>query len=90
MAQRKIRSPRPVGAASRFRRRQIDLGEGGTLVLHGDGAITQTAADGAVVGQWGVDDSEWARHAIRFGLQPQPQTVVPESRRAAEPRPQDG
>ena len=88
MAQRKNRS-QPTGAASRFRRRKIALAEGGHLVLHGDGSITQTDAAGDTVQQWAVTDPEWARRAIRFGLQPQPQTVVPESRREAEPRPQD-
>jgi hypothetical protein len=89
VAQRKTIS-RPTGTAARFRRHQIELAEGGKLVLRGDGSITQLDAAGEAVQQWAIADPEWARHAIRFGLQPQPQTVVPESRRAAEPRPQDG
>lgn len=89
MATGKTRSRAPA-AARRFRRRQIELAEGGKLVLHGDGSITQTDAAGEATQQWAIGDPDWARYAIRFGLQPQPTTVVPESRRAAEPRPTDG
>jgi hypothetical protein len=81
---------KPSAAASRFRRRQIELADGGKLVLHGDGSITQLDAAGEAKQQWAIDDPDWAHYAIRFGLQPQPMTVVPDSRRAAEPRPQDG
>lgn len=86
MTARKARS-KPPATANRFRRRQIELGDGVKLVLHGNGAITQLDAAGEATAQWAVDDPDWARHAIRFGLQPQPTTVVPESRREAEPRP---
>lgn len=89
MAPNKTRS-QPTAAGRRFRRHQLDLAEGGKLVLHGDGSITQTDAAGETTRRWAIGDPDWARYAIRFGLQPQPETVVPESRRAAEPRPQDG
>ena len=89
MATGKTRSRAPA-AGRRFRRRQIELAEGGKLVLRGDGSITQTDAAGEATHQWAIGDQDWARYAIRFGLQPQPTTVVPESRRAAEPRPTDG
>lgn len=89
MAPNKTRS-QPTAAGRRFRRHQLDLAEGGKLILHGDGSITQTDAAGETTRRWAIGDPDWARYAIRFGLQPQPETVVPESRRAAEPRPQDG
>jgi hypothetical protein len=89
VAPNKTRS-QPTAAGRRFRRHQLDLAEGGKLVLHGDGSITQTDAAGETTRRWAIGDPDWARYAIRFGLQPQPETVVPESRRAAEPRPQDG
>ena len=43
MASRKTRS-QPTAAGRRFRRHQLNLAEGGKLVLHGDGSITQTDA----------------------------------------------
>jgi hypothetical protein len=89
VALRKTRS-QPTAAGRRFRRHQLDLAEGGKLILHGDGSITQIDAAGETTRRWAIGDPDWARYAIRFGLQPQPETVVPESRRAAEPRPQDG
>jgi hypothetical protein len=89
VATKKERPKRPA-TANRFRRRQIELGDGAKLVLHGNGSITQLDAAGEATAQWAVGDADWARYAIRFGLQPQPTTVVPESRREAEPRPQDG
>jgi hypothetical protein len=82
--------PRPPAAERRFRRREIVLAEGGKFVLRGDGSITQTDAAGETVGTWALGDPDWARHAIRFGLQPQPTTVAPQSRREAAPRPNDG
>jgi hypothetical protein len=80
----------PAAAARRFRHREIELAEGGKFVLRGDGSITQTDATGETVATWALSDPEWARHAIRFGLQPQPTTVAPQSRREAAPRPNDG
>lgn len=89
MASRKTRS-QPTAAGRRFRRHQLNLAEGGKLVLHGDGSITQIDATGETTRRWAIEDPDWSRYAIRFGLQPQPETEVPESRRAPEPRPQDG
>jgi hypothetical protein len=89
MAPREKRSG-PTPASRRFKRREIELAEGGKLVLHGDGSISQLDAAGDTTQTWAAGDSEWSRHAIRFGLQPQPDTVAPHGRRAAEPRPQAG
>jgi hypothetical protein len=81
---------RASAAERRFRHREIVLEEGGKFVLRGDGSITQTDTAGETVGTWAIGDADWARHAIRFGLQPQPSTVAPQSRREAAPRPNDG
>jgi len=82
--------PRPAAAGHRYKRRRLELVEGGALVLRGDGSIQQTDAAGETTGTWGVGDPEWARHAIRFGLQPQAQTVAPHGRGVPEPRTQAG
>jgi hypothetical protein len=84
------RRPKPPATTGRFRRRQIELPDGAKLVLHDNGSITQLDAGGEVKAEWSVEDPAWPQHALRFGLQPQPATVVPEGRRRAEPRPQDG
>ena len=68
---------RPGSQGRRFRRRELDLAEGGKLVLHTDGSIRQTDDQGETKQTWARDDPEWARHAIRFGLLPQPSTTVP-------------
>ena len=78
----------PAAPDRRFKRRQIDLGEGGKLALLGDGSIVQTDTAGETIGTWATDDPEWARRAIRFGLQPRPTTTVPQAPRVSEPRPQ--
>ncbi|MFI5258131.1 MAG: hypothetical protein ACHQ01_00755 [Candidatus Limnocylindrales bacterium] len=77
---------RTAAVGRRFKRRQIELTEGGTLVLHGDGSISQSDAAGETVGTWKPDDADWARHAIRFGLLPQPRTAVPPASRVNETR----
>ncbi len=61
----------------RFRKRELELEEGGKLVLHTDGSIRQIGDQGETKQTWAPDDPEWARHAIRFGLLPQPSTTVP-------------
>lgn len=89
MAPAKART-QPTGASRRYRRRKLELPEGGQLVLHGNGSISQTDAAGETVGTWAAGEPDWARHAIRFGLMPQAETVAPHGRRVAEPRPQGG
>ena len=80
----------PAAPDRRFKRREISLTEGGKLLLRGDGSIVHTDAAGETTGTWATDDPEWARRAIRFGLQPRPTTTVPEAPRVSEPRPQVG
>ena len=73
-------SPGPVSHGRRFKRRELDLGEGAKLVLGVDGAISQGDAAGASTHTWVPADPEWASHAIRFGLFPQDATVAPSGR----------
>lgn len=68
---------RPTAQSHRFRRREVALADGGKLVLKSDGSIDQVDAEGQPTGTWLRGDPDWARHAIRFGLQPQGETVVP-------------
>ena len=68
---------RPGAQGRRFRRRELELAEGGKLVLHTDGSIHQLGDQGETKQTWAPGDPEWARHAIRFGLLPQPSTTVP-------------
>ena len=75
----------PADAPRRFRRREVELAAGGKLVLNADGSIEQSGADGTVVGTWKTGDDDWARHAVRFGLKPPSETVVPPGRRDREP-----
>jgi hypothetical protein len=74
------------GHGHRYRRREIELTEGGKLVLDSDGSIRQVDAEGVAREAWSPGEPEWARHAIRFGLRPQSQTVAPNSRRARDAR----
>lgn len=69
----------------RYRRREIALTDGGKLLLHPNGSIEQIDGDGASVETWLPANDEWATHAIRFGLQPRPETVPPPSRRERAP-----
>lgn len=76
---------RPAGAR-RFKRREIELAEGGKLVLGVDGSIMQTDATGETVGSWKTGDDGWERHAIRFGVLPQTPTAPPPQSRVNETR----
>lgn len=74
--------PPPVTAARgrRFKHRELDLADGGKLVLRTDGSISQVDAAGAPTQTWDPADPDWASHAIRFGLFPQDATVAPTGR----------
>jgi hypothetical protein len=78
---------RAGSAGRRFRRHELELAEGGKLVLHTDGSISQVDGQGQDVAKWAVDDPDWPRHAIRFGLLPQPSTTTPPDAREGGPRP---
>lgn len=64
----------------RFRQRELDLADGGRLVLKADGSISQVDDAGTSTHTWEPADPEWASHAIRFGLFPQDATVPPTGR----------
>jgi hypothetical protein len=70
-----------------YRRREIELSEGGKLVLDADGSIRQVDAEGVGTGAWSPGELEWAGHAIRFGLRPESQTVAPNGRHSRDARP---
>jgi hypothetical protein len=79
--------PRPTGPAPtrpahgrRYKRRELGLPDGGSLVLETDGSITQRDPEGVVAHAWTPDDPDWASRAIRFGLHPQEATVPPTGR----------
>ena len=74
-----------VSPGHRFKRRELEL-DGGKLILHTEGSISQVDGQGEVVGKWGMDDPEWSRHAIRFGLLPQPSTQTPPDARVRAPK----
>ena len=74
----------------RFKSRELELAEGGKLVLHTDGSIAQVDGQGEVVAKWATDDAEWPRHAIRFGLLPQAGTITPPDSRVRGTKPLGG
>lgn len=71
----------------RFKPRELPTPEGGRLVLHVDGVISQLDTTGGTEHVWAPEDPEWARHAIRFGLRVQVSTIPPTGRRVDATRP---
>lgn len=80
----------PVPRSRRYKRHELELADGGKLVLGGDGSIDHLDADGSKTHSWMPDDPEWPDQAIRFGLHPQAPTVKPEGRRVQGTRPPRG
>jgi hypothetical protein len=80
-------APSPAAHGRRYKRREVQLPEGGKLVLGADGSIAQHEADRTLSHTWAPDDPEWARHAIRFGLYPRDATVPPTRRYRDDMRP---
>ena len=80
-------SPALTAHGRRFKRRELQLADGGKLVLDADGSIVQLDGDGTRTHAWEPADPEWARHAIRFGLYPQDATVPPTGRYVEGMRP---
>lgn len=64
----------------RFKRRELELADGGRLVLDTDGSIKHVDDHGDTRHSWAPDDPEWSHQAIRFGLHPQGPTVTPQGR----------
>jgi hypothetical protein len=77
---------RARGSGHPFRRRRLELAEGGALVLANDGSIERVDAAGAVTERWVPTDPGWAAPAIRFGLVQRSKTVPPAGRRVRAPK----
>ncbi len=73
-------SPTPAAHGRRYKRRELQLADGGRLVLNPDGSIAQLDGEGAEAHAWAPSDPDWASRAIRFGLYPQDATVPPTGR----------
>jgi hypothetical protein len=80
-------SPSPAAPSRRFKPRELQLPDGGRLVLNAEGSIAQLDGDGKQLHEWAPADPEWASHAIRFGLFPQDATVAPTGRYVDDMRP---
>jgi hypothetical protein len=76
--------------SGRFRRHELELADGGRLVLHTDGSIHHVDEHGSTARSWAPDDPEWPDQAIRFGLHPQAPTITPQGRRVQASRPPRG
>jgi hypothetical protein len=68
---------RATRSGHHYKRRRLELPEGGALQLDGGGTIERIDAAGVATGKWAPGDPEWARHAIRFGLMTYAPTVAP-------------
>ena len=67
----------PATGGRRFKPHELELADGGRLVLGADGAIDHIDARGSTKHRWMLDDPEWPDKAIRFGLHPQARTATP-------------
>jgi hypothetical protein len=77
----------PSSRTRRFKRREVGLAGGGKLVLATTGSIDRIDDDGKTAQTWAVDDPEWPRWAIHFGLHDQDVTIAPTGRRVAGQKP---
>lgn len=80
----------PAAHGRRYKRKEVELAEGGKLILEPDGSIRQVDGEGATKESWSPGEAEWARHAIRFGLRPESLTVAPHGIVTRDARPQAG
>ena len=80
-------TPGAAAHGRRFKPRELELADGGRLVLTADGLISQVDAAGTPTQAWDPADPDWASHAIRFGLFPQDATVAPSGRFIDDRRP---
>jgi hypothetical protein len=80
-------SSTPTPRSHRYRAHELQLGDGGRLVLGVDGVIRHLDADGATTQSWAPADPAWPDQAIRFGLRPEAQTVAPQGTRVQPTRP---
>jgi hypothetical protein len=77
----------PARGRRRFKRRELRLADGGSLVLTAGGSIDHVADDGTITHSWAPDDADWPRQALRFGVHPQDVTVTPHGRQRLDMRP---
>ncbi|HEY8870633.1 MAG TPA: hypothetical protein VIM30_14765 [Candidatus Limnocylindrales bacterium] len=77
----------PVRGRNSFKRRELRLPDGGSLVLTAGGSIDHLSDDGTTIQSWAPDDADWARQAFRFGVQPRSNTVTPHGRQRWDMRP---
>ena len=80
----------PAQRGRRYKRHELELADGGRLVLGVDGRIDHLDALGSTTGSWLPDDAGWPDQAIRFGLRPQAPTVTPPGRRVQGTKPPRG
>jgi hypothetical protein len=73
--------------ATRFRPRKLNVADGESLVLHGDGTIERQSATGTAIERWTPDDPAWAAVSIRFGVRTSELTVAPRGRDVPGRRP---
>jgi len=71
---------RSPASRRRLKRRELELADGGRLVLDVDGAIRRLDDHGDTIRTWTPDDPDWPNEAIRFGLHFQAPTVAPHGR----------
>jgi len=77
----------PAPRTRRFKRRELSLAGGGKLVLTTVGSIDRMDDEDKTVQSWTLDDPEWPRWAIYFGLHDQDATIAPTGRRVAAQKP---
>ena len=77
----------PAPQSRRFKRHELELADGGRLVLSVDGSIDHVDDHGATTNSWTLDDPDWPDMAIRFGLHSQAPTVRPQGRRVRGTKP---
>lgn len=76
----------PARRKRTFKPRELTLPDGDRLVLDAAGSIARIATDGTAKESWAPDDPEWARQAIRFGLQARVATANPHGREVRQER----
>jgi len=70
-------SPSAPAPSRKFKPRELQLADGGRLVLNAGVSSAQLDGGGNQTNAWAPADPDVASHAIRFGLYPQDATVPP-------------
>jgi hypothetical protein len=77
----------PARGRPKFKRRELRLADGGSLVLTASGSIDHVAENGTTIHSWAPDDDGWSDQALRFGVHPQGVTITPDGRQRSDMRP---